>query len=237
MKSYVGCSGYNYREWKGKFYPADLPQSKWLEYYTRHYNTIEINASFYKMPTEKGLQKWYNGVPEDFKFSIKANKIITHYRRFKNTEEQIKIFYEAAEKGLRDKLSCVLFQFPPSFKYEPEVLENIINQLSDEFTNVLEFRHASWWNEKVYSALKKKKIIFCSVSIENLSEELIKTSPVSYIRFHGKPELYKSPYSNAELKKWAENIKEQKFKENYIYFNNTWFLAALENAVTLQKML
>ena len=194
-----------------------LPQSKWLQYYASHYNTIEINASFYKMPTMKGLQKWYHGVPDDFKFSIKANKIITHYRRLKNTEEQVSIFYDAAAQGLKDKLSCVLFQFPPSFKYEPEVLENILAQLSSDFTNALEFRHLSWWNKKVFSTLKKKKIVFCSVSIENLPEDLIKTSSISYTRFHGKPELYKSPYNTSELKEWAKNIREQKFKELYLF--------------------
>src|SRR6188508_3042260 len=104
MKVHVGCSGYNYKEWKGLFYPENLPQSKWLQYYCQHYKTVEINASFYRFPTVKSLQGWYDKTPEDFRFSLKATNQITHYKKFNGTQSLINEFYSVAKAGLKDKL-------------------------------------------------------------------------------------------------------------------------------------
>jgi uncharacterized protein YecE (DUF72 family) len=237
MKYHVGCSGYSYREWKGNFYPQDLPSSRWLQFYAEHFSTIEINASFYRFPTVKGLKTWYDKTPSDFTFTLKAHKTITHEKRFQDVSEQMNALYEIAKQGLKDKLRCILFQMPPSFKYEPEQLEKILNHINPEFRNVLEFRHSSWWNKEVFDALQERKAVFCSSSFPALPDELVKTSGTGYVRFHGKPELYKSGYSQAELKRWAKLIKDSRFKECYIYFNNTWLMAAIENAYELVKFL
>jgi len=117
MKVQVGCSGYNYKEFKGHFYPEGLTQSKWLQYYCEHYNTVEINASFCQFPTIKSLKVWYDKTPENFRFSLKANNHITHYKKFNGTQTLIKEFYDVAQGGLKDKLDCILFQLPPSLKY------------------------------------------------------------------------------------------------------------------------
>jgi len=234
---HIGCSGYNYREWKGFFYPGGLPQSKWLEFYCKYYNTVEINASFYNVPTVKSLSNWYAKTPEHFRFSLKANKVITHYKKFVETQTLITDFYDIALKGLKDKLDCILFQLPPSLIYKQEVLDRIVEQLNPAFKNVLEFRHASWWNEKVYTRLKSHKLIFCITSYPGLPEEFIQTAETVYLRLHGNTELYKSNYSDKELKSFRDAIDNSMIKDSFIYFDNTWGGNAIKNANTMQKLM
>jgi uncharacterized protein YecE (DUF72 family) len=237
MKVHIGCSGYNYKEWKDMFYPQGLPQSKWLQYYAEQYNTVEINASFYRFPTSKSLKTWYEKTPAHFRFSLKANNQITHYKKFNGTKTLVKDLYAVAAEGLRDKLDCILFQLPPSLKYSFETLERIIDQLDPAFENVLEFRDAGWWNPVVYNTLKSNKIIFCTSSYPNLPEDFIITADTAYIRLHGKTELYKSNYSNAELHALSDLITESAVKSAFIYFDNTWGGNAIHNAKTLKQMM
>lgn len=234
---HIGCSGYNYREWKGLFYPEGLPQSKWLEFYCKQYNTVEINASFYKLPTVKTLTTWYKKTPENFRFSIKVNKVITHYKKFVETHDLVTDFYNIALEGLKEKLDCILFQLPPSLAYTPAVLDRIVSQLNPSYKNVLEFRHASWWNDDVYAALKAHKLIFCITSYPGLPEEFIQTAQSVYLRLHGNTELYKSNYSDTELKFFSDAIKAADVKDFFIYFDNTWGGNAIRNAQTMQKFM
>jgi len=237
MNVHIGCSGYNYREWKGMFYPENIPQSKWLEYYTEHYNTVEINASFYRFPSGKSLKSWYDKTPPNFRFSLKANNQITHFKKFNGTQELINEFYDVADKSLKDKLECILFQLPPSVKYSRETLDRIVEQLNPAFNNVLEFRDAGWWNEDVYKILKSNKIIFCISSYPGLPDDFVKTADTVYVRLHGKTELYKSNYSNHELQQLRDSIDGSKAKHAFIYFDNTWGGNAIANAQTMQQLM
>jgi uncharacterized protein YecE (DUF72 family) len=237
MKVHVGCSGYNYKEWKGLFYPEGLAQSKWLQYYAEHYNTVEINASFYRFPTDKSLKGWYDKTPDNFRFSLKANNQITHYKKFNGTHALVKEFYAVAKAGLKDKLDCILFQLPPSLKYSYETLERIIDQLDPAFKNVLEFRSADWWNPIVYNTLKSHKVIFCISSYPGLPDDFITTADTAYIRLHGKTELYKSNYSNDELHALSKSITDSNVKNAFVYFDNTWGGNAIANAKTMQQMM
>jgi len=237
MNVHIGCSGYNYREWKGMFYPENIPQSKWLEYYTEHYNTVEINASFYRFPSGKSLKIWYDKTPTNFRFSLKANNQITHFKKFNGTQELINEFYDVADKSLKDKLECILFQLPPSVKYSRETLDRIVEQLNPAFNNVLEFRDAGWWNEDVYKILKSNKIIFCISSYPGLPDDFVKTTDTVYVRLHGKTELYKSNYSNHELQQLRDSIDRSKAKHAFIYFDNTWGGNAIANAQTMQQLM
>ena len=234
---HIGCSGYNYRESKGLFYPEGLPQSKWLEFYCQHYNTVEINASFYKPPTVKTLTTWYKKTPADFRFSIKANKVITHYKKFVETQELITDFYTTVSEGLKEKLDCILFQLPPSLAYTPAVLNRIVSQLDSSFKNVLEFRHVSWWNDEVNAALKAHKLIFCITSYPGLPEKFIQTTESVYLRLHGNTELYKSNYSDKELKAFSDAIKKSDATTSFIYFDNSWGGNAIANAHTMQGLM
>ncbi|MCW3072281.1 MAG: hypothetical protein JWO44_2171 [Bacteroidetes bacterium] len=235
-KNHIGCSGFVYPDWKGKFYPADLARSKWLAHYSSKFNTVELNGTFYRFPTAKGLKTMYDATPADFKFSVKANKLITHTLKMKDAKEKVQEFIQLAEEGLQEKLGCVLFQLPPSFKYTDENLENLLAAVPHEPSTVIEFRNAGWWDKKVYEALEQHNITFCNNDYPGMPEEIVRTKECFYMRFHGRPVLYKSEYSLPQLKKLAQQIPGE-CKERYIYFNNTWYLAAIANAMSIREMI
>ncbi|MEO7961395.1 MAG: DUF72 domain-containing protein [Ginsengibacter sp.] len=234
---FIGCSGFHYKEWKEVFYPQGLPQTKWFEFYATKFNTLEINSSFYKFPTLKSLQKWYSVSPADFRFSMKAPRVITHYNKFSNCAKYATDFYNLCREGLQDKLGCILFQLPPQIKYSEEMLGKILCLLDTSFKNVLEFRHESWWNEDVFSKLQNRNITYAGISYPKLPDPAIAAMPLVYYRFHGVPVLYKSSYDEIFLReKFLEIIKGTQSAERWIYFNNTWGTAAINNAIYLQHL-
>jgi uncharacterized protein YecE (DUF72 family) len=232
----VGCSGFVYPGWKGTFYPNDLARSKWLAHYSSKFNTLELNASFYRFPVAKNLKVLYKGTPPDFKITIKAHKIMTHSMRLHNAKEKVNEFMGVVNEGIGDKLGCVLFQMPPSFQYTDEHLENILLSVPNESTTAIEFRHPSWWDKKVYEALESHNITFCNNDYPGMPNEIVQTKQRFYMRFHGKPVLYKSEYSIPQLKKVVKNIPPE-CKERYVYFNNTFFVAAVANAMSIREMM
>ena len=233
---YIGCSGFHYRDWKDVFYPEKLPQTKWFEYYCQHFNTLEINSSFYKFPTEKSLKNWYDTSPDDFKFSLKVPRLITHYKKFSDCESLLTDFYTSTQSGLQEKLGCVLFQLPPQIIYSPEMLDTIIASVDRSLKNAFEFRHISWWNEEVFSQFKKHDFIFCGVSFPKLPDDVEVTAKDVYYRFHGTPVLYKSLYEETFIQRTYAQIKAAEPNNAWIYFNNTWGTAAINNALYLQKL-
>ena len=152
----VGCSGFYNKHWKGVFYPEDLPQTKWLNFYCEYFNTLELNVTFYQFPTEKRMTTWFQKTPDNFLFSVKVPRLITHYKKLKECKKLLDDFYVACERGLKNKLGCVLFQFPPSIHYSPEQLDHIISCMRPGVNNVIEFRHSGWWNQNVYERLSEK---------------------------------------------------------------------------------
>ncbi|MES2622533.1 MAG: DUF72 domain-containing protein, partial [Bacteroidota bacterium] len=195
----IGCSGFYNRHWKGIFYPEKLPQSKWLNFYSEHFNTLELNSTFYRFPTSKMLQAWYKKSPEGFVFSVKAPKLITHMKKFTECERLMDDFYTACEEGLENKLACTLFQLPPSIIYSEEKLNQILHLLKPAFKNIIEFRHKSWWSKKVYDRLAEQGITFCTVSHPTLPETIIANTSTAYIRLHGTPRMFYSDYSTEQL--------------------------------------
>ncbi len=228
---HIGCSGFHYKEWKEVFYPALLPQKNWFSYYARHFNTLELNTTFYHFPKLSSLQKWYAESPDHFIFSLKAPRLITHYKKFTGTETLLKDFYSVTADGLGNKLGCILFQLPPQFHYSEERLQLIISSLDKTFCNVVEFRHNSWWKQAIYDELGKHNIIFCGSSHPKLKDDLLINTKIAYYRFHGVPVLFKSEYSDDFLQSRIDTIQQDGAVEKaYIYFNNTWGTAALANA-------
>lgn len=229
----IGCSSYNNRFWKGIFYPEDLPTKNWFNFYCRHFNTYEMNGTFYKFPTIRIMENWYKKAPDNFLFSVKAPKELTHIKKFVDCKEQIAEFYNVCDDGLEEKLGCILFQFPPSFNYTEERLETIIKVLDKSFKNVVEFRHKSWWNQEVWSAFQQYNITFCSVSYPGLPEDILTEFPLTYVRFHGNEKLFYSSYSSEEL----ENIKKKiEDKPGFVYFNNTASEAGILNALEFKNI-
>jgi uncharacterized protein YecE (DUF72 family) len=154
----------------------------------------------------------------------------------KNASEKLEEFMRIANDGLAEKLGCVLFQLPPSFKYTEENLENILKTVPAKKESVVEFRHESWWDEKVYEAFRQQGITFCNNDYPGLPNRIIKTEPLFYMRFHGRPELYKSEYNAEHLKMFTRHVPPES-EERYVFFNNTWFLAAITNAMAARELL
>lgn len=237
QKYFLGCSGWYYQDWAEEFYPENLSKSRWLEYYSKQFNTVEINNTFYRFPSEKTVEGWYNKTPEDFKLTLKANQVITHRRRFKNTQSTVNHFYSLAEI-LGEKLGCILFQIPPQKSKDIDFLKNAVEQFDISKNNIIEFRHPSWFDEEVYDLLNKSEVGFCSVSSADLPDDLIITANTVYIRFHGVgSERYHYLYSDRELKEWADKLKESDSDHIFCYFNNDYHANAPKNAQMLQKMI
>lgn len=231
-KWHIGCSGFSYKEWKNEFYPPKLAQSKWFSYYAEHFDTLELNVTFYRFPTINSLKGWYEKAPEGFSFSSKVPRSITHYKRFVDTERMMQDFYGLLREGLSEKLACVLFQLPPQFAYDPAKLEIILSQVDPSFQNVIEFRNESWWRKDVQKLLAEKNISFCGVSFPRISfDDAVVNTKLCYYRFHGVPKLFYSEYDEAFLDKIVSQIsKSRKAETVFLYFNNTASLAALHNA-------
>ncbi|GAA3768400.1 hypothetical protein GCM10022423_21900 [Flavobacterium ginsengiterrae] len=179
------------------------------------------------------LTNWYNKAPENFLFSVKAPKEITHIKQFLDCENLISDFYNVCEMGLKEKLACVLFQFPPSYYFTAERLQHIISNLNLEFKNVVEFRHKSWWIPEVWDAFRQNQITFCSVSHPQLPQTIFTDFPLVYIRLHGVPKMFYSSYPLQELL----HIRDETHLESgFIYFNNTASEAGILNALELQRI-
>jgi uncharacterized protein YecE (DUF72 family) len=237
MKIYLGCSSYQNFLWKGIFYPEDLPEKQWFGFYSDHFNTFEINATFYKFPTLRVMQNWYNRAPLDFVYSVKAPKVITHTKRFIDCMDELTVFYDVCREGLQEKLGCILFQLPPSFDYSDERLDLILQLLDSSYNNVVEFRHLSWWRDDVFQSLDIHRISFCSVGYPNLPEEIKVTAQKGYIRFHGNERLFYSGYSEQKLfEAYTQFQNADNTAEIYIYFNNTASAEGILDAIKMQKI-
>ena len=235
--AYVGCSGWFYWKWRGKFYPEDLPTGEWFRHYTNRLASVEINASFYSWPTVANVNAWRRQPRKrDFVYTVKACELITHIKRFKGTKTLIKDFGMIADI-LRDRMGCFLFQLPPSYHFTKSRLTAIVSQLDPARRNVVEFRHASWWNETVYAAFRRSGTIFCSCSGPRLPDELIRTTDEIYLRLHGPKHWYRHNYSQEELMKWVNKINVSGAKRVWVYFNNDNEAHAPRNAATMRRLL
>ena len=234
---FIGCSGWFYWKWRGTFYPADLPTSEWFKYYARRFDTVEINASFYSWPTQAGVKAWLRAAAgKQFVYTVKVCELITHVKRFVGTKNLVRDFGVIADL-LQDRMGCFLYQFPPSYHYSPARLKSILAQLDHSRRNVVEFRHASWWREKVFDAFRETGTAFCSVSAPRLPDELVKTADDIYIRLHGKERWYRHDYTKAELTEWRDRIEASGAKRAWIYFDNDFGGYGPKNARTLRKLL
>jgi uncharacterized protein YecE (DUF72 family) len=233
---FVGCSGWRYWKWRDTFY-AGTPQTNWFEHYSRSFDTVEINASFYSWPTVANVQAWRRQPGDkDFVYTVKVCELITHVKQFRGTKSLVRDFGIIADL-LGARMGCFLFQLPPSFRYTKARLNAIVSQLDPMRRNVVEFRHPSWWNEDVYCAFRKAGIIFCSCSGPRLADALIRTAEEVYVRLHGTKRWYRHDYSDDELARWAKKIRASGAKRAWIYFNNDYAAHAPKNAKTLNRML
>lgn len=236
MKYYIGTSGWAFSDWKGKFYPKAVA-NRTFAYYSSLFDNVELNNTYYRWPTKEQIKKLYNQAPKDFKFSIKCHRLITHVKRLADVSKYLKDFYKICT-SMKDKLGCILFQFPPSFKNTPvnnKRLKQFLQLLDKRKNNVFEFRDHSWYTEEIFSLLRRKGAILCTVEGLKQPWYLPKDQGILYIRLHGKN--YGGSYSAAFMKKLIKDITRTKAHTVFIYFNNDIAAKAPHNALTMKKLL
>lgn len=212
---WVGTSGFQYPEWKGTFYPETLSTAKMLPFYASHFSTTEINYSFYRIPSEKTLVNWAAATPQQFRFSMKAPQEITHRRKLRDCTEVLGRFCEVL-KALGTKLGLVLFQLPPFLRNDTALLKDFLATLPAGVRSTFEFRHASWFNDETFAALKSSNVALCIADTENSTTPIVTTADFGYLR------LRNPAYKNSEIKRWGREIIKQhvSWKESYIYFRH-----------------
>lgn len=213
MQVLVGTSGYSYAEWKGSFYPEDLPASEMLRYYAGRLSTVEINNTFYRMPSVKLLAGWAEQVPAGFRFALKASQRITHQKRLKEAGEEVAYFFGSASI-LGDRLGAVLFQLPPNLKKDLPRLAAFLELLPAGSRCAFEFRHTSWFEEDLFETLRSRGAALCIAEDEDLATPLEATASWGYLR------LRRQDYGEKELQEWAERIRRQRWSDTYVFFKH-----------------
>lgn len=214
MNLYVGTSGYSYKEWKGPFYPADLPGKHMLRYYAKRFRTVEINNTFYRMPTASVLEAWSGEVPTDFQFVLKASRQITHIKRLKNVADSVSYLLEVAG-ALKDRLGALLFQLPPNLKKDIPRLRDFLALLPSERRTAFEFRHQSWFDEDTFGLLNDHRAALCIAEADtDLVVPFVSTADWGYLR------LRRADYDDVELGKWAHRVREQGWKDVFVFFKH-----------------
>jgi len=233
---HLGTSGWSYPGWKGPFYPPDLPSRQWLEFYASRFATVEINMTFYRLPKTGMLIGWRDRTPPGFLFTLKANRRITHLKRLRDVEGDVRDFYALGD-ALGEKLGAVLFQLPPSMTRDLGLLARFLETLSSRHRNVIEFRDASWYAEETYDLMRKHRTAFCTVPSGRVPDTTVETADIAYFRFHGPTGRYDSSYPDADLAAWAAVIGRVRAAECFVYFNNDYRGFAVENGLRLGEML
>ncbi|BBG65603.1 hypothetical protein NNO_0900 [Hydrogenimonas sp.] len=235
---FVGTSGFYYEHWRGVFYPEDLPKSRFFDFYNKEFSTVEMNSTFYHLPRLKTAEHWFELSPEDFLFSLKAYRGITHYRKLRECKDELYRYLHLI-KPLKPKLGAVLFQLPPSLHIDRALLEDFFKTLPPGYRFVMEFRHDSWLNEDIFNLMKSYNVALCINDFGRRKMPMELTADFGYIRLHGPTGRYGGSYSDEELKEWAEKIGSAMnvLKSMFVYFNNDFGGYAVENAKRLLKMI
>src|SRR5256885_657232 len=214
MNLYVGTSGYSYKEWKGSFYPEDLPDKQMLRYYGERFRSVEINNTFYRMPKASVLEAWSQEVPGDFKFVLKAPQRITHMQRLKDTGDSMAFLLKTAAV-LNDRLGPLLFRLPPYLKKDVPRLREFLPLVPRERRCGFEFRHESWFDEEVFALLREQQAALCIAQAEDGVEvPFVSTANWGYLR------LRRPDYGDMELKAWGDRIRSQNWGNAFIFFKH-----------------
>jgi uncharacterized protein YecE (DUF72 family) len=214
MNLFVGTSGYSYKEWKGSFYPDKISAKEMLQYYAERLSTVEINATFYRMPQKSMLENWKGQVPKNFRFVLKAPQRVTHFKRLKEAEQETSYFLETASV-LEDQLGVVLFQLPPNMKKDFERLETFLGQLPKDTRAAFEFRHPTWFEDDVLELLRSHgRPLVVSDTDDLPASHIDKTADWGYLR------LRRVNYSDEDLTSWLDRIGKQKWRETFVFFKH-----------------
>jgi uncharacterized protein YecE (DUF72 family) len=234
---YIGTSGWHYKHWRGPFYPEKLPASRMLDYYAQHFDTVEINSSFYRLPLETGLASWRDSSPNGFRFAVKGSRFLTHMKKLKDPEPGVEKFFSRVGL-LGRKLGPVIFQLPPWWEANPERLEDFLRALPPKRRYAFELRNATWRTETVYRILRRHNAAFCIFEIAGDFSGIEITADFTYVRLHGPGGAYQGCYEARVLEQWAARIEEWRkaLRAVHIYFDNDEAAYAVENALALKRL-
>ncbi len=234
--AYIGTSGWSYPHWKGPFYPAELPDSRLLDYYCRYFHSVEINNSFYHLPSEQAVDGWREGTPADFVFAAKASRYITHMKKLKDPQAGLATFFGRMDR-LGDKLGPVLYQLPPRWHCNPARLADFLAALPQDHRHAFEFRDESWINDEILALLREHRAAFCIYDLAGYQSPLQVTCDFVYIRLHGPQGAYQGNYDGRTLAAWARRIRKwlEDGLDVYCYFDNDEAGYAVENARDMQE--
>lgn len=236
MHFHVGTSGWVYPHWRRVFYPAEMPEPDWLAFYARHLDSVEINRSFYRLPSRENFSAWRDGTPKGFVFAVKASRFITHMRKLKEPEQTLPPLLEAAS-GLGEKLGPLLFQLPPSWHVNAARLRAFLQALPSGVKAAFELRDPSWHTQEILDLLAEFNAAFCVYDLGGFQSPRLITADFAYLRLHGPGAPYCGRYGTATLNEWAEWLRRQKVKEAYVYFDNDQAAHAVRDALELKAML
>jgi len=234
----IGCSGWNYRHWRGRFYPDRLPVKRWFGHYAATFDTVEINASFYRLPSPEIFERWQKAAPHGFCYAVKAPRFITHMRKLKDAGESIERFTRHA-RSLGSALGPVLFQLPPRWHVDEERLSSFLGILPDDIVPVFEFRDSSWVSEDILRLLDSRRASFCAHDMPGLTTPRWAAGPIAYVRFHGTLGKYHGRYSTAALADWRDWMLDQQKRGRAVwaYFNNDIEGHAVADALALRQLI
>ena len=234
----VGCSGWNYRHWRGDFYPEGLPVKRWFANYAERFDTVEINNSFYRLPKRETFEAWRTQAPPGFRYAVKANRFLTQAKKLKDCAEPVARMF-AAIAGLGAATGPILYQLPPRFRINLDRLAEFLGLLPRDYVHVFEFRDASWYEDATYELLEARGASLCAHDLPGLASPRITVGPIAYARFHGGQGKYWGRYSEPALAEWSEWLAEQARggRDIWAYFNNDIGGAAIPDALTLRGML
>jgi uncharacterized protein YecE (DUF72 family) len=234
---YIGTSGWSYKHWRGTFYPQEVKVKDQFAYYLQNFNTVEINNTFYQLPSEETFLNWKKNTPESFTYVIKASRYITHMKKLHDPSESVFSFLERTAL-LGKKLGAILFQLPPFMKPDLELLEEFLIALPKKHRYVFEFRHTAWYTKELYLLLKKYNCAFCIYELAGHLSPIETTADFVYLRLHGPGDKYQGSYSDETLEEWAEQCRKWlKTKDVFVYFDNDQNGYAPLNALKLTKLL
>ncbi len=220
-EAHVGTSGWNYKHWKGEFYPDNMPSSKWFTFYQEHFDTVEINNTFYNLPSPGTFRSWHDQARPGFLYAVKANRFITHMKKLKDPEESLKKFFGGVSL-LKERCGPILFQLPPRWHKNIQRLKDFLGALPEGYDHVLEFRDPTWFSKDVYEVMEEHGVSFCAHDMAGSECPRLALGRLAYVRFHGSEGAYLGSYSKSTLGGWVDWLREQldAGREVYAYFNN-----------------
>jgi uncharacterized protein YecE (DUF72 family) len=235
---HIGTSGWHYKHWRGCFYPEKLKSSEYLSWYIRHFDTVEINNCFYRLPAQAAVENWRDQAPPDFCFAVKGSRFLTHIKRLADADAGLETFLSRM-RLLKRKLGPILFQLPPNWHVNSERLAHFLQALPRKHQCVFEFRDRTWYQPEIYDLLRRYRVALCLHDWGGQHSPMELTADFTYIRFHGTTGRYQGEYTPEMLRKWADLIGQWRLelKDIYAYFNNDVGGHAIRNAMTLQSWL